>query len=329
MRSILLFLMAAAVLLTGCGSVWAETRAIDALVQVETVGLDAEETGVALSICAASPETRETVSGGSIRLAMDAMQQRTGSAELFYAHAKFLLLGWDADIPAALDFAARSSDMRLRTPVVLLKNARAAEAIQMGGKDTDVTAMLTALRADMDQHGSGHAYTCGEALRKLSESGCAMLAAAELREGTLQEAGYGILQGGSCVGWIDPEDAAAVHLLLSLPCRSDILLPGGVTVTMEKSECRISEGTVQLTLWAELSENDGGIDITEEGVRRKLEKALADTVVEQIRRVLSQSRRLDADLFGVGDGDLTITVRSRITRSLDLVDPIDLTGEHP
>jgi len=43
--------------------------------------------------------------------------------------------------------------------------------------------------------------------------------------------------------------------------------------------------------------------------------------------VLAQSRRLGADLFGVGDGDLTISVRSRITRSLDLVDPVDLTGE--
>ncbi len=326
MRSILLFLIAATVLLTGCSSVWAEARAIDTLVQVETVGLDPSESGVALSICAASPETRETVSGGSIRLAMDAMQQRTGSAELFYAHAKYLLLGQGADIPAALDFVARSSDMRLRTPVVLLKNASAAEATQLGGKDIDVTAMLTALREDMDQHGSGHAYTCGEALRKLSTSGCALLAAAELRDGTLQEAGYGILKDGIRVGWIEPEDAAAVHLLMSLRCRSDILLPEGVTVTMENSRCRISDGNVALTLWAELSENGGGIDITADGVRRTLEKALSEQVLAQIRRVLAQSRRLDADLFGVGDGDLTLSVRSRITRSLDLVDPIDLTG---
>ncbi len=326
MRSIPLFLIAAALLLTGCGSVWAEARAIDALVQVETVGLDAAESGVALSICAASPETRETVSGDSIRLAMDAMQQRTGSAELFYAHAKFLLLGKDADIPAALDFTARSSDMRLRTPVVLLKNASATEAIQLGGKGTDVTAMLTALREDMDQHGSGHAYTCGEVLRKLSESGCALLAAAEIRDGALREAGYGILKDGICVGWIEPEDAPAVHLLLSLPCRSDILLPQGVTVTMEKNKCSISGGSVELTLWAELSENDCAIDITEDGERRRLEKALSDAVLEQIQRVLALSRRLDADLFGIGDEDLTITARSRITRSLDLMDPIDLTG---
>lgn len=326
MRGLIPILLLAAVLLTGCGSVWAEARAIDALVQVETVGVDPEETGVALSICAASPETRETVSGSSIRLAMDAMQQRTGSAELFYAHAKFLLLGRDADIPAALDFVARSSDMRLRTPVVLLKNASASEAVQLGGRDTDVTAMLTALREDMDQHGSGHVYTCGEALRMLSASGCAMLAAAEIQDGALQAAGYGILKDGTCVGWIEPEDAAAVNLLLSLPCRSDILLPEDVTVTLEKSKCRISDGNAELTLWAELSENDGGVDITEDGARRALERALSDTILEQIRRVLAQSRKLGVDLFGIGDGDLTITVRSRITRSLDLMDPIDLTG---
>lgn len=326
MRSILLFLIAAALLLTGCSSVWTEVRAIDALVQVETVGLDPGESGVALSICAASPETRETVSDSSIRLAMDAMQQQTGNAELFYAHTKYLLLGQGVDIPAALDFVARSSDMRLRTPVVLLKNASAAEAVQLGGKGTDVTAMLTALREDMDQHGSGHAYTCGEALRKLSESGCALLAAAELRDGALQEAGYGILKDGICVGWIEPEDAAAVHLLLSLRCRSDILLPEGVTVTIDKSRCRITDGNVELTLWAELSENDGAIDITEDAERRLLESALSDRVLEQIRRVLAQSRKAGADLFGIGGADLTITVRSRITRSLDLVDPIDLTG---
>lgn len=313
-------------LLSGCGSIWAEARTIDALVQVETVGLDPEERGVALSISAASPETRETVSGGSIRLAMDAMQQQTGSAELFYAHAKFLLLGQGTDIPAALDFVARSSDMRLRTPVVLLKNASAAEAVQLGGEDADVTAMLQTLKADMDQHGSGHAFTCGEALRRLSESGCALLAAAELEYGALQEAGYGILRDGICVGWIAAEDAAAVNLLLSLNCRSDILLNDGVTVTIENSRCKYSDGAVELTLWAELSETDGGVDITEDAVRKRLEKALSDRVLEQIRRVLGQCRKLDADLFGMGDEDVTITVRSRITRSLDLVAPIDLTG---
>ena len=83
---------------------------------------------------------------------------------------------------------------------------------------------------------------------------------------------------------------------------------------------------MELTLWAELSENDCAIDITEDGERRRLEKALSDAVLEQIQRVLALSRRLDADLFGIGDEDLTITVRSRITRSLDLMDPIDLTG---
>ncbi len=329
MRDLIPILLLAAVLLTGCGAVWADVRAIDQLVQVETVGLDPAESGVKLSICAGSPETKETASGSSIRLAMDALQQRTGSGTLFYAHAKYLLLGAGADISAALDFVARSSDMRLRTPVVLLKNASAEEAVRLGGKGTDVTALLSALQEDMNRQGNGHAFTCGEALRKLSESGCALLAAAELRDGTLREAGYGILRDGSCVGWIAPEDAAAVNLLLSLGGHGDLVLPEGVTVTLESSRCSVSDGEIALKIRARLSENDGGVPITDDAARKTLEASLCSQVLEQIRHVLAQARRLNADLFGVGAGDVTVTVRAAITRSYDLEDPVQLTGAKP
>ena len=319
-------LLTLTLLLTGCGSVWADARPIDELVQVETVGLDPDETGVALSICAASPKTRETAAGRSIRLAMDAMQQRTGSAALFYAHAKFLLLGPEADIPAALDFMARSSDMRLRTPAVLLKNVSAAEAIRLGDGKTDVTAMLSALQEDMNLHGRGHVFTCGEVLRSLSETGCGLLAAAERRDGTLREAGYGILKDGTCVGWIGQKDAAAVNLLLSLGGHGDLLLPEGVTVTIAQSRCKRSAGRIELTLRAMLSENDAGLSVTDDDARRALEEALCRAVLAQTRSVLEQSRELGADVFGVGDGDVRVNVRAVITRSYDLVDPVNLTG---
>lgn len=326
MRKPIPILLAAALLLSGCGRVWADAAPIDELVQVETVGLDPDDAGVALSICASSPKVRETVSGGSVRLAMDAMEQQTGSAGLFYAHTKFLLLGSGADIPSALDFVARSSDMRLRTSVLLLKNATAAEAVQLGGRETDVTAILTALKEDMARHGVGRAFTCGEVLRSLSASGCALAAAAELRDSTLREAGYGILRDGLCVGWIEQADAPAVNLLLGLGGQEDVPLPSGAAATIDHCRRDISEGSARLTVEATLSENDAGVVISDDAARRELEGELCAEILRQVRNAILQSRTLGADLFGVGGGDVTITVRASIGRNLDLTDPIELTG---
>lgn len=329
MQKLILLILASALLLSGCGRVWAEARPIDELVQVETVGLDPDDAGAALSICASAPELRETASGGSIRLAMDAMEQKTGSAGLFYAHTKFLLLGPGADIPAALDFVARSSDMRLRTPVLLLKNASAAEAVQLGGRETDVTAILSALKEDMARHGVGHVFTCGEVLRSLASDGCALAAAAELRDNTLREAGYGILKDGHCVGWIEQTDAPAVNLLLGLGGQEDVLLPSGATITIDQCRRDLSEGSVCLTMKATLTENAAGVNLSDPAVRRALERELCAEVLRQTRNVVLQSQTLGADLFGVGSGSVTITVRASIGRSLDLVDPIELTGRTP
>lgn len=324
MKKYLLLLFVLSPLLSGCGSVWAEAVPIDALAQVETVGLDPNDAGVALSVCVSSPELRETAAGASIRFAMDAMAQQTGSAALFYAHTKYLLLGAGADIPAALDFVARSSDMRMRTPVLLLKNASAAEAIQLGEGETNVTQMLTAL-----QEGAPHRiFTCGEVLRRLSASGCGMIAAAELRDDTLRNAGYGILKNGVCVGWVAPEDAAAVDLLLSLGGSLDIPLSPGVTVTIEEHRCSRSEGKAELTLRAVLAENGAGISVSDPAARRAMEKALCEEVLRQVQEVLRTCQALGADPFDA-DGEMTVIVKAVITRSLDLVDPIDMTGANP
>ena len=213
--------------------------------------------------------------------------------------------------------------------MLLLKNASAAEAVQLGGRDTDITAILAALQEDMARHGVGHAFTCGEVLRNLAANGCALAAAAELRDGTLREAGYGILKEGICVGWVEQADAPAVNLLLGLGGQEDVMLPSGAAVTIDRCGRDISEGSVCLTLQATLSENDAGVVISDDAARRALEQELCAEILRQARNVILQSQIPGADLFSVGSGNVTITVRASLSRSLDLVDPIELTGVAP
>ena len=359
MRKILPILLS--VVIMSCElSACAPVRPIRELRIVETLGCDLSEDGVSLSIAAAKPRLRLTQAALSLRLAMDRLRDQAASEALFFAHTRFLLIGQgmaEDDLAPALDLMARSADMRLRTPVFLLRNADAADAVQIGDGERDVTQLLSALQEDLAQHGAGAVFTCAETLAALAERGAALAAACSLEEDTLRPAGYGILKDGRCVGWIAPPAAQGVTLLCDLGGHGDVRLDGA-TVTL--SECRaefeprwngdaLTDLKITLKLRAALTETDGRRDDTAQSARADLEAELSETVQRWCEGILRQSQALNADFLDLA-GHIrrsspskwsriapewnallpelawTVTAEAELDRTLDLEAPVPLGG---
>ena len=341
-------------------SACAPVRPIRELRIVETLGCDSSEDGAALSIAAAKPRLQLTQEAASLRLAMDRLRDQAASEALFFAHTRFLLIGRtmaEHDLAPALDLMARSADMRLRTPVFLLRNAEARDAVQAGDEERDVTKMLAALQEEFSQQGAGAVFSCAETLAALAERGAALAAACALDENSLRPAGYAILKDGRCVGWIASPEAQGVNLLCYLGGHGDVRL-NGATVTL--SECKaeirprwnkdaLTGLEIRLRLRAALSETDGRRDDTAKRVRAELEAELSETVRRWCEGLLRQSQTLGADFLDLA-GHIrrgspgkwnriapewsailpnlawTVTVEAALDRTLDLEAPVPLGG---
>lgn len=356
MHRFLPILLSFTLLLTGCQPV----RPIRELRIVETMGCDLAPEGAALSIYAPEPELQLRQEAASLREAMDRMRDRAASPALFFAHTRYLLAGHSlaaADLAPLLDLVGRSADMRLAVPLFLLQNGEAADAVTAGDKDRSVTQMLAALQEDMARQGTGHAFTCGEVLQSLADSGAALAAACTLEEDALQPYGYGVLKGGRCVGWIPAPEERAVDLLMQLGGHGDVRL-SHATVTLEQTKLRLipqwdgaalSGLTLSLELRAALTETDGQPGAADASMRAALETELAETVAAWAQAVLQKTQALRADALGIGmrlheqhparwagiaagwearypELPIRVTVSAALDRTQDLEAPLPLGG---
>lgn len=359
MRKMLLFLLLL-LPLSGCGRVWAETRPIRELRIIGTVGCDLSPEGTALSVCASKPTLRAREAAPTARLAMDRLCEQAASPALFFAHTQYLLAGRalaETDLAPLLDLTARSADMRIATPLFLLQNGDAADAVLAGDEERDATEMLTALQEEITQRGESHAFQCGEILLALAERGTALAAACTWDGSALRPFGYGVIVDGKCVDWIGLPESRAVDLLLALGGRGDVPL-GGATVTILSSDAEIAprwEGEtlaaaeIRLSLRAELTETDGRTDGTSDAGRRALERALARQVRGWTIGLLRRSQTLGADFLDLGgmlaSGDpvrfarvrdgwearfpslpVEVTVTAELDRTQDLQQPVPQAG---
>ena len=102
-RRALALLLAAGMLCSGCstGAISSNYRPVEDLELIQTIGVDRAPEGVCLSAATGKAgegeaPKRMTQSGVSMLAALDQLQDRTPSAELFYAQTSYLLLGEEA-----------------------------------------------------------------------------------------------------------------------------------------------------------------------------------------------------------------------------------------
>ena len=208
-RRALALLLAAGMLCSECstGAISSNYRPVEDLELIQTIGVDLVPEGVCLSAAtgkAGEDEApkRMTQAGVSMLSALDQLQDRTPSAELFYAQTSYLLLGEEAaaagGLTPLLDFIARDPDMRLSAPLFIVRGGTAQQAVMETGDDkTDVTE---ALRAGKGHHARRHEPRLllhGRRPRprrqRLRRSG---------RRGMCAHAGGGRRQAGACPGGV-------------------------------------------------------------------------------------------------------------------------------
>ena len=339
-RRALALLLAAGMLCSGCstGAISSNYRPVEDLALIQTIGVDRAPEGVCLSAatgkaCENEAPKRMTQSGVSMLAALDQLQDRTPSAELFYAQTSYLLLGEEAaaagGLAPLLDFIARDPDMRLSTPLFIVRGGTAQQAVMETGDDkADVTEALVALEKDIALDGTSHACSCTDIARALAGSGCAVVGAVTCvrtpeDEGgklALAPAGYAIFRDGDYVGSIEPETARGASMLLGVAGHGDLAVTDsdGSTVMLTLDTCRaairpvwdggtLARVDVTLRLRAGISELRTPRRITAQAYQDELNAALAACVGGLVRDALAASQALEADFLGVGQA---IAVRS-------------------
>lgn len=335
MKKIIAPILAAAVLLSGCGSrggLYSNYRELEHLLPVQTLGIDSSATGIRLSVSCTTPTQGSTPhiisrQGLSLLSAMDSLQDYSAAGQLYYPHAQYVLLGEDyarAGVGEALDFLARDGRMRMGLLLFVAREDTAYALVTGPGESSyDITGTLASLHRDTSEQGSGQAFTARETIRRLSEAGAALVCAVSSRdtEGSvfLSKAGkttvadgYAILKDGQLVDYLDTELACAASMLLGKSGTAAPVLKldegGEVSLRMDSAKTKIkprwnSDGSldsigVEAKLEASLAEvRSRQQNITDARITRALEQELAEKIAQRLREVLEKSVELDADFL--------------------------------
>ena len=317
MLSLLVFLP-----VSGCTlSVYNNYRELERLQVIETVGFDAaEDGGVTLSISASGREpVRASASAQSVTEAMQELQDRSRSDELFFSGTGCILLGEAAAAETSrwLELIARSESLRLDTPLFIVRSGEASELVtEAGGQESDITQIMQALMHYAEKSGPARIYTCADAARALIENGAALTGA--VREGedaskegslTAELDGYAILGGeGRLMGYIDGEDALGVGLYCGEPGRAALTLSEGVTVELAGGELvpawgedgSITALEARVSVDAIVLEALPGLELGSDEAREAIERELAGRAGGWIYNILSKSVSLGLDFLGLG-----------------------------
>jgi Ger(x)C family germination protein len=323
--------------LVGCsksGSVYNSYREVEQLRLVQTVGIDKSGGEIALSVSTgqgASEATAPilmTAQAQSITGAMALLQDYSVSEDLYYAHTKYIILGAGAaqdGIEQYLDYIERTPQLRLNTSLFVMREGTAEELVRgVGGESYDISTDLNSLTQDAQKHGEYYVFTCRDTAKSLAASGCALVCALETREmepvSSESEGeglaafpcGYCVIKDGAAVGYITGEDATAVSILTDKVGDMSLALDDGMggctTVQLTGSKCKITavpQGStfsfnITVTLSAAVTEMQNPASLAGSGSPQELAARLEELIYSRCCAVLDASRRMNADVFGLG-----------------------------
>src|SRR5699024_5673858 len=112
--------------------------------------------------------------------AMQALQGYSVSGELFFSNTGYILLGEEAarDAGSCLDYIERASEIRLDTPLFVVRGAKAGPLVTAGGgEDGDITEIMSSLERFIERRAAGYLPTCADIARSLARSGAALVCA--------------------------------------------------------------------------------------------------------------------------------------------------------
>ena len=181
---IIIFVLSTALLLSGCGSLYANYREVEQLRVMQTLGIDRAPGGVSVTLAAAAPPGGAVPlcfsgTGESVSAAVESARRHAVEEDLFTGHLKHILIGEEAarqSIDPFLSYICRSPDARMDMPLFLLRGGSAREAMQaIGNGEKGVAEALQAAQSKLDTQMGGHVFTAAEILRSCARSGSALI----------------------------------------------------------------------------------------------------------------------------------------------------------
>ena len=324
--------------LCGCGAQGTSYTRLEQLRVVQTLGVDAGENGIRLSLATAAGDRSGSdavclsADGPTLSAALQRAQALSTEETLFCGHVRQLLVGERTALSPLLNTVGRSADLRLDTPLWLLRDASAETLMRgVGSGSRGITEVLSAVQAQLEQSGGAKAFTAGRILRDLRKNGSALacvLAYADAAEhaesavgsrGGAKPARTAYLAGFAVVGedgvraYLGQDELLGIRLLKGKPGIHSLNLRdrNGANAALE-----VREGTSRVVpLWRENGElqgleisvrvsasllegdSQGTVDDYFDDLTARLESAVA----EQLRALLRRAKLLRADFLGLGE----------------------------
>ena len=323
---------------TGCSlstGLYSNFRSIEHLQIVGTLGLDAAEGGVRLSASGGAPSNgdKPAVFQNSARdliSAMDALQDLSDNAQLFFAHTQHIVLGHEAaeqGIRTLLDFVARDVHLRLGTELFVLREGDAGKLLRDCGEQGGISETLDTIRRETSVSGASHVYNFRSTVVALEEYGAALICALRTQDAqdkrypeseapAVSADGYGILKGAKLVGFIDGREAEAASLLHGHLGNVSRMVSDGAdgTVSLEISRAEadihlVSDESsaaspvleIRARLGAGVTEKSSGrTELVDEEMLDLFSSQLAAQFEQDIVSAVALSQKLDADFLALG-----------------------------
>lgn len=256
--------------LSSCASVYSNYREMEELLVIRTMGLDAAEAGVVLSLASGADSERGKapvrlrVTGASIASAFERAQNYSFEESLFFSHISTMLVGEDAagrGVGEYVNYICQAPRIRMDIPIYIIKGSTAESLMaQTGDDENGIAEILSGVREYLDDRGAT-AYSVSDLARETLRHGSALVAALEYApsiqqsldeendsaasanaggsgkppRATAAAAGYAVMQDMKLAAYISLEDSLGVDFIKNTVRVSDIVVPGrgGETVTLE------------------------------------------------------------------------------------------------
>lgn len=322
--------LALLLLLSGCKADFLpQSREIENMALMRTMGVDAQESGVAVTVSSgvqskgpgegSEPpqvfsQKARTVSGACLAM------QSEGDSYLFYGHVGQLLLGEEQafrDVTEALDYVERDLEMRLDTEFYVVKGGGAREAISaVATPDSAAVDRLEALEQDAGLTPATMPRTVKDVLAGLAQNGASFAPAISMtgsgEQKELRPAGYAIFKERALVGWAEGEAARGINLILG-KTDADVLEQNAsngekLALRLVSADAKVhpvfdGDALVGLDLdcsvEANVAQAPEGLNLEQGGELERLRAALASTVQRRVRQTVIVSQTLNADFLGL------------------------------
>lgn len=179
-------------LLCGCGSLYTNYREMEQLLVLQTMGLDAEQQGLTLSLASAAEAgsggspTRLQIKGSTIASALEQARNYSFEESLFFAHIASLLIGEEAargGIDECINYICQSPRLRMDMPIYIVRGGTAGEAVLATGDGTaGIAEIMAGVRDDYESRSPDTLFSVIDIERGTLRYGAALVCALEIAD---------------------------------------------------------------------------------------------------------------------------------------------------